>query len=222
MSLREQLMERGYALLPGLLDGEACAELRRAYDDDGLFRKRVVMEKHGFGRGEYKYFRYPLPERVAAMRERFYRELVPVANEWNARLKKNERFPEAEQQFLDFCADRGQTRPTALMLKYGAGDFNCLHEDTYGEVSFPFQMTVFLSAPDAYDGGEFVLVEQRPRQQSRPIVFRPGLGDALVIPNRYRPVEGKNGYYRTTFRHGVSEVRSGERFTLGVIFHDAQ
>lgn len=220
--IQKQLLEHGYAHVQSLLDGDACTQLRAMFDEPTLFRSHVVMEKHGFGRGEYKYFRYPLPDAVARLREEFYRGLVPVANTWNELLNKRERFPEAEQQFLEFCNDRGQTRPTALLLRYRAGDYNCLHEDTYGEVSFPFQMTVFLSARDEYEGGEFVLVEQRPRMQSRPIVLQPQRGDALIIPNKYRPVHGKNGYYRTAFRHGVSEIRAGERYALGVIFHDAQ
>jgi len=220
--VQRELLERGYAHITGLLDGDECTSLRAMFDEPQLFRSHVVMEKHNFGRGEYKYFRYPLPDRIARLREEFYRGLVPVANRWNELLGKRERFPEGEQQFLEFCNEHGQTRPTALLLRYRAGDYNCLHEDTYGEVAFPFQMTVFLSARDEYEGGEFVFVEQRPRMQSRPIVLQPERGDALIIPNKYRPVQGKNGYYRTAFRHGVSEIRAGERYALGAIFHDAQ
>ncbi len=216
------LLSDGYALVPRLLDRSLCQELRAMYEAKDLFRSHVVMERHNFGKGEYKYFAYPLPQPVQNLRTEFYRTLAPVANEWNARLGKAQRFPETQQLFLEMCAASDQQRPTALMLRYRAGDFNCLHEDTYGEMAFPFQMTVFLSAHEEYEGGEFVLVEQRPRAQSRPIVLTPNIGDALVFPNKYRPVHGKNGYYRTTFRHGVSEVRSGERFALGIIFHDAR
>lgn len=217
-----QLAEQGYALLDDALALDRCRDLRQSFDRGELFRSAIVMEKHGFGKGEYKYFRYPLPPPVASLRDEAYRALVPVANDWNAMLKKRERFPASQQEFLEICSEADQTRPTALILRYRAGDYNCLHEDVYGEVAFPLQMTVFLSDPEEYEGGEFVLVEQRPRRQSRPIVLRPRQGQAVVIPNRYRPVEGRSGYYRTTFRHGVSEVRSGERFTLGVIFHDAR
>jgi hypothetical protein len=151
-----------------------------------------------------------------------YGELAPAANRWNESLGLPHRYPHALQQYLLECADRGQQRPTALLLRYRAGDYNCLHQDTYGELAFPFQATYFLSARDEYEGGEFVLVEQRPRAQSRPIVIAPEQGECIIIPNRYRPVRGKNGFYRTVFRHGVSEIRSGERYALGVILHDAQ
>lgn len=217
-----ELREQGYALLSDAFTPDQCRDLRGLYDRDEAFRSTIVMEKHGFGKGEYRYFRYPLPPLVASLRDEAYRALVPVANDWNAMLKKRERFPASQQEFLDVCSDADQTRPTALILRYRAGDYNCLHEDVYGEVAFPLQMTIFLSDTAEYEGGEFVLVEQRPRLQSRPIVLRPRQGQAVVIPNRYRPVEGRAGYYRTTFRHGVSEIRSGERFTLGIIFHDAR
>jgi hypothetical protein len=216
------LLDNGYAHLVRLLDPQSCVELRDLFGREEIFRKHVVMERHNFGKGEYKYFGYPLHEPIARMREDVYAALTPAANEWNARLRKPERFPARQQQFLEICREHDQTRPTALLLRYRAGDYNCLHEDTYGEIAFPFQMTIFLSDRSEYEGGEFVLVEQRPRAQSRPIVLQPEMGDALVIPNRYRPVPGKNGYYRTAFRHGVSEIRSGERYALGLIFHDAR
>jgi hypothetical protein len=219
--VRSQLFESGYAVLAQLLDASACRSIRDLFDASDLFRSHIVMERHGYGQGQYKYFKYPLPEPIASLREQFYEGLAPIANEWNERLRRKERFPHHQQQFLGLCNEHGQTRPTALLLRYHVGDYNCLHEDSYGEIAFPFQMTVFLSDTNEYTGGEFVLVEQRPRMQSRPLVFRPNLGDALIIPNRYRPVPGKNGYYRTAFKHGVSEVRSGERLTLGIIFHDA-
>jgi uncharacterized protein len=216
------LLRDGYAHLPRLLDAAACARLRATFERDELFRSHIVMERHGYGRGEYKYFGYPLPEPVATLRSDFYARLAPIANRWNDKLNRKDRFPEAQQQFLALCNEHGQSRPTALMLRYRPGDFNCMHEDQYGEIAFPFQMTVFLSSLEEYTGGEFVLIEQRPRKQSRPIVLRPDQGDALIIPNHYRPVQGKDGVYRTAFKHGVSEVRSGERYTLGIIFHDAQ
>lgn len=221
-TVERDLLENGYAHVAGLLDRQTCAELRELFVCDAIFRKHVVMERHNFGKGEYKYFGYPLHEPIARMRETFYAALTPAANEWNARLRKPERFPARQQQFLDICREHEQTRPTALLLRYRAGDYNCLHEDTYGAIAFPFQMTIFLSDRSEYEGGEFVLIEQRPRAQSRPIVLQPDIGDALVIPNKYRPVAGKSGYYRTAFRHGVSEIRSGERYALGLIFHDAR
>lgn len=220
--IEEHLFEYGYARLPNALSSLECIALRALYDDDSLFRSRVVMERHNFGSGEYKYFAYPLPERIARLREHLYRELAPTANRWNESLGLSQRYPLALQQYLLECADHGQQRPTALLLRYRAGDYNCLHQDTYGELAFPFQATYFLSARDEYDGGEFVLVEQRPRAQSRPIVIAPDRGECIIIPNRYRPVRGKNGFYRTVFRHGVSEIHRGERYALGVILHDAQ
>ena len=220
--LERALLENGYAHLKQFLPRADCMALRSAFDDESLFRSRVVMERHNFGRGEYKYYAYPLPERVAQLRESLYAALAPAANRWNERLRLPERYPAVQQQYLFDCSQHGQTRPTALILRYRAGDYNCLHQDTYGELAFPFQATLFLSSREEYEGGEFVLTEQRPRAQTRPIVIAPDMGDLLVIPNRYRPVEGKNGFYRTMFRHGVSEIRSGERFALGIIFHDAQ
>lgn len=220
--MEEELFANGYARLPNALSSQECVALRALFDDDSLFRSRVVMERHNFGSGEYKYFAYPLPETIARLREKLYRELAPIANRWNESLGLSQRYPLALQQYLLECAEHGQQRPTALLLRYRAGDYNCLHQDTYGELAFPFQATYFLSARDEYDGGEFVLVEQRPRAQSRPIVIAPERGECIIIPNRYRPVRGKNGFYRTVFRHGVSEIRSGERYALGVILHDAQ
>jgi uncharacterized protein len=219
--IEERLFADGYARSAGVLSKTECMALRALYDDDTLFRSRIVMERHNYGSGEYKYFAYPLPGPVQALRERLYATLAPIANRWNETLRLPQRYPAAQQQYLIECHDQGQSRPTALILRYRAGDYNCLHQDTYGELAFPFQATFFLSDRAEYEGGEFVLVEQRPRAQSRPIVVEPEQGDCLVIPNRYRPVQGKTGIYRTVFRHGVSEIRSGERFALGVIFHDA-
>jgi hypothetical protein len=222
MNIEEQLLENGFARIAGALNARECRALRAFYDDDTLFRSRVVMERHNFGSGEYKYFGYPLPRAVQDLRDSLYRELAPVANHWNELLRLPQRYPLALQQYLIECSEHGQTRPTALLLRYRAGDYNCLHQDTYGELTFPFQATYFLSDRGEYEGGEFVLVEQRPRAQSRPIVLVPDQGDCIVIPNRYRPVQGKSGVYRTLFRHGVSEIRSGERHALGVILHDAE
>ena len=219
--LEQQLFSQGYAHIEGALSQERCVELRALYDEDALFRSRVSMERHNYGSGEYKYFAYPLPQPVRELREGLYATLAPVANRWNEALRLPQRYPLAQQQYALECREHGQVRPTALMLRYRAGDFNCLHQDTYGELAFPFQATFFLSSRSEYEGGEFVLVEQRPHAQSRPMVFTPQRGDCIIIPNRYRPVRGKNGCYRTVFRHGVSEIRRGERYALGIIFHDA-
>jgi|SRR5579884_913865 len=220
-NLEQTLFTQGYAHIENALSEDECLALRAMYGDDALFRSRIVMERHNYGSGEYKYFAYPLPDRVRDLREGLYAALAPIANRWNERLRLPQRYPSAQQQYLLECHRHGQQRPTALMLRYRSGDFNCLHQDTYGELAFPFQATFFLSSRREYEGGEFVLVEQRPRSQSRPIVITPDQGDCIIIPNRYRPVAGKSGTYRTVFRHGVSEIRSGERYALGVIFHDA-
>lgn len=219
--LEQTLFSQGYAHLENVLSREQCFDLRAFYDKDELFRSRIVMQRHNYGSGEYKYFAYPLPDSVRELRENLYETLAPIANRWNEILRLPQRYPRAQQQYLLECHQYGQERPTALMLRYRAGDFNCLHQDTYGELAFPFQATFFLSGRSEYDGGEFVLVEQRPRSQSRPIVLTPDVGDCVVIPNRYRPVAGSHGSYRTVFRHGVSEIRRGERYALGIIFHDA-
>jgi hypothetical protein len=222
VNVEDLLLAQGYAHVPRFVSAAECRRLRAYYDDESLFRSRIVMERHNFGRGEYKYFAYPLPAPVAALRESLYAHLVQLANRWNELLGVSQRYPTAQQQYLLECREHGQARPTALMLRYRAGDYNCLHQDTYGELAFPFQATLFLSDRSEYSGGEFILVEQRPRAQSRPIVIVPDQGDLLIIPNRYRPVEGTRGYYRTVFRHGVSTIHSGERFALGIILHDAQ
>ncbi len=221
-TLEEELLRDGYAHVERLLEPDECRAIEQLFAREELFRSRIVMERHGYGKGEYKYFAYPLPEPIAALRAQAYTVLAPIANRWNEALGKDERYPESVQQFLEFCIAHGQSRPTALLLRYRAGDYNCLHQDTYGEIAFPFQMTIFLSERLAYAGGEFVMVEQRPRRQSRPIVLRPQIGDAIVFPNRYRPVRRNHGMYRTAFKHGVSQVVGGERVTLGIIFHDAQ
>lgn len=217
-----ELDAQGYALLPAMLKPPECAAIARSYSDDRLFRSRVVMARHGFGRGEYKYFAAPLPSRIAALRVELFPPLAAIANRWSERLGVDERYPETHGRYLERCHAAGQTRPTPLLLRYESGDFNCLHQDVYGDIVFPLQVAFLLSAPGAdFTGGEFVLAEQRPRQQSRVAVVPLDQGDAVVFPVRHRAVQGRRGFYRTAIRHGVSTVRSGHRLTLGVIFHDA-
>jgi uncharacterized protein len=217
--LEASLDREGWAPLHALLAPDECRALVASYDDDAKFRSRVVMARHGFGRGEYKYFAYPLPGRVAQLRETLYPRLVPIANRWNERLRSEVRFPPTHGEFLERCHDAGQTRSTPLLLGYGAGDYNCLHQDLYGEHVFPLQVAILLSAD--FTGGEFVLTEQRPRMQSRATVVPLTRGDGVVFAVNHRPVEGTRGPYRVTMRHGVSALRSGTRHTLGIIFHDA-
>ncbi len=212
----------GWAMLPGLLGGAACDDVAALYAREAGFRSHVHMARHGFGRGEYRYFAYPLPPLVADLRGRLYPHLAPIANRWHERMGMDVRFPAAHAEFLARCHDAGQRRPTPLLLQYGAGDYNCLHQDLYGEHVFPLQVAVLLSAPDAdFTGGEFVLTEQRPRMQSRAAVVPLAKGDAVVFAVNVRPVKGARGDYRAAMRHGVSEIRSGRRHTLGIIFHDA-
>jgi len=221
--LERTLFTDGYALVPHVLDDRACNDVAEMYANDDFFRSRVHMEAHGFGRGQYRYFRYPLPDLIQSLREELYAGLAPIANRWMEALRLPDRFPDSQQALFDLCAARGQTRPTALLLTYEPGDWNALHQDLYGEIAFPFQATLFLSRPgEDFTGGEFVLVEQRPRAQSRPEVIVPELGSMLIFANRYRPVQGKNGTYRTIVRHGVSRIKSGRRYALGIIFHDAK
>ena len=216
------LDERGYATIAALLTTEQCRGLAVLYDRDEAFRSRVVMQRHGFGRGEYRYLRYPLPGPVGALRQAIYPRLAPIANRWRERLREDGRFPPALAAYLKECHAAGQERPTPLILKYEAGDYNCLHQDLYGDLVFPLQLTVLLSAPDDdFTGGEFLLVEQRPRAQSKGEVVPLREGEAVIFPVHHRPVEGTRGPYRVTMRHGVSRIRSGRRFTLGIIFHDA-
>ena len=213
----------GFAVLPGLLGARDCKALVRSYDDRALFRSRIVMARHGFGRGEYSYFAYPLPECVQGLRERLYPPLAAVANRWNAALGIPARFPADHAEYVKRCHGAGQTRPTPLLLRYTEGDYNCLHQDLYGEEVFPLQATVLLAEPGRdFDGGEFVLTEQRPRRQSRAEVVPLARGDAVVFPVQCRPVAGSRGFYRARLRHGVSRVRAGHRHALGIIFHDAQ
>ena len=213
----------GSALIERLLAPAECALLSALYPIEATFRSRVVMARHGFGRGEYRYFAYPLPTLVAALRAGVYPRLAPIANRWHAAMGIGTRFPATHAEFVARCHAAGQTRPTPLLLQYGAGDYNCLHQDLYGELAFPLQATILLSASGQdFAGGEFVLVEQRPRMQSRPEVVPLAQGEAVIFAVNERPVTGKRGVYRVNMRHGVSRIRSGERLTLGVIFHDAR
>jgi uncharacterized protein len=213
---------QGSAMIERLITPAECDGLSRLYSTDPVFRTRVVMERHGFGRGEYKYFGYPLPELVSGLRTSLYPRLAPIANRWNAALRIDVRFPDRHAEFIERCRAAGQRRPTPLLLRYGVEDYNCLHQDLYGEHVFPLQVAILLSEPGRdFTGGEFVLTEQRPRMQSRPEVVPLRQGDAVVFAVHHRPVRGTRGVYRVNLRHGVSRLRSGHRHTLGVIFHDA-
>ncbi|MGB9415516.1 MAG: 2OG-Fe(II) oxygenase [Acidobacteriaceae bacterium] len=217
------LDEYGGSILEHLLTPEECDTVTAMYPDDAVFRSRVVMARHGFGRGEYKYFRYPLPDLVESLRTNLFPRLAPVANRWNEVLRSDVRYPEGHAEFLVRCHDAGQRRPTPLLLQYGVGDYNCLHQDLYGEHVFPIQVAVLLSEPGRdFSGGDFVLTEQRPRMQSRVEVMPLRQGDAVAFAVHHRPVQGTRGAYRVNLRHGVSRVRGGHRHTLGIIFHDAE
>jgi uncharacterized protein len=213
----------GWAILKTLLTADECQRIAGLYEDDRRFRSHVVMARHGFGRGEYKYFAYPLPDIVTELRMAVYPRLVAIANHWNESINIDVRFPTELGEFIERCHAAGQTRPTPLLLRYAAGDFNALHQDLYGEHVFPLQMTILLSEPEKdFTGGEFVLTEQRPRMQSRAEVVPLRQGDAVVFAVRDRPAQGTRGTYRVQMRHGVSRLRSGHRYTVGVIFHDAK
>ncbi|KYF66080.1 proline hydroxylase [Sorangium cellulosum] len=218
----QELDAQGCAVIEGLITRAECGETTALYAREELFRSRVVMSRHGFGRGEYRYFARPLPGLVAALRTSVYPCLVPVANRWSEALGLEVRYPEEHARFVERCHDAGQVQPTPLLLQYGEGDYNCLHQDLYGEHVFPLQVAVLLSEPERdFTGGEFVMTEQRPRMQSRPMVVPLRQGDAAVFAVRHRPVQGARGVYRVNMRHGVSRVRSGRRHTVGIIFHDA-
>ena len=218
----QALEAEGWARLPALLSPAECAVLVSQYEQTELFRSKVVMARHGYGRGEYQYFRYPLPPLVDALRSGLYPRLVPLANQWHETLHLPARFPEDHATFVERCHAGGQARPTPLLLRYDAGDYNCLHQDLYGQHVFPLQVAILLSVPGPdFDGGELVLTEQRPRQQSRPMVVQPQQGDAVVFAVRHRPVPSKRGFARVQLRHGVSRLLRGRRYTLGIIFHDA-
>ncbi len=219
--IQEELDRRGYARLGRLLSDDETTSLSKLFSNDDAFRSHIVMRRHGYGEGEYKYFRYPLPKKVASLRKDLYALLIPIANEWQQRLGSDLRFPHTHAEMLERCHEDGQTRPTPLILKYRAGGYNRLHQDLYGEHVFPLQVVVLLSKPDDFAGGEFVLTEQRPRMQSRVEVVRLERGHGVAFAVNERPVMGTRAYYRVKMRHGVSELRSGERYTLGIIFHDA-
>lgn len=221
--VERQLCDTGFALVPNAVSPAEAVSLRSLYGEDRLFRSRIVMERHSFGKGEYKYFAHPLPARLQALREELYAQLVLVANEWMRRLGRPAQFPAAHQDFLDECLAGEQSRATVLLLRYAAGDYNRLHQDLYGPVAFPLQATIYLSRPgEEFGGGEVVLAEQKPRSQTRAHVLTPNQGDLLILPASAAPMAGANGYYRATFRHGVSTVAWGERFTLGIVLHDAR
>jgi uncharacterized protein len=222
-SLAKSLDTAGFAVAASLLTEDECDRVAGLYDRSECFRKRVVMARHGFGRGEYQYFRYPLPDVVAELRTAVYPALATIANRWNEAMNIETRFPARHADYLQLCHTAGQKEPTPLLLRYEEGDYNCLHQDLYGDLVFPFQMAFLLSQTEKeFAGGEFVLVEQRPRMQSRAEVVPLRKGDAVIFPVHHRPVRGTRGWYRVNMRHGVSRVRSGQRHTMGIIFHDAR
>jgi uncharacterized protein len=222
-AMGEELSAHGCTVLPKLLGEDECQDIAALYADEEHFRSRVVMARHGFGKGEYKYFKYPLPDPISALRTALYAHVAAIANAWNERMNVEARYPTKHADYLKICHKAGQTRPTPLLLQYVPGDFNCLHQDLYGDLAFPLQATVLLSAPGRdFTGGEFVLTEQRPRMQSRVEVVPLQQGDAVIFAVHNRPVQGTKGSYRVNLRHGVSRLRSGRRHTLGIIFHDAK
>ncbi|MGA8656063.1 MAG: 2OG-Fe(II) oxygenase [Chthoniobacterales bacterium] len=218
-----ELDSYGCAVAKGVLTPKECRELSSFYDHDEHFRRRIVMARHGFGRGEYKYWAYPLPETIETLRTTLYPHLAEVANRWNQTMKIDVRYPATHAAYLEQCHSAGQVRPTPLLLQYDEGDFNCLHQDVYGDLVFPLQIAFLLSVPrEDFTGGEFVLVEQRPRMQSRAEVVQLGRGDGVIFAVHHRPAQGTHGAYRVNLRHGVSRIHSGRRHTLGIIFHDAK
>lgn len=220
--LQSQLDQKGHTLLPGLVDERTCDQWITGYEDQGTYRKTVVMERHRFGRGEYRYFDYPLPNTIHQLRTALYPYLAPIANRWMRFLNIDQPYPEEYEVFLKYCQEQGQTKATPLILKYGKRGFNTLHQDLYGPVYFPLQVVVFLSEYGRdYQGGAFVMTEQVPRSQSKAMVVQPCKGDALIFSTNFRPVKGQRGYYSAKLKHGVSEVTAGHRYTLGLIFHDA-
>ncbi|OFY50356.1 MAG: prolyl 4-hydroxylase subunit alpha [Bacteroidetes bacterium GWF2_41_31] len=218
----EEMHENGFAIIPKLLSNDQCTELINGYNNSNTFKKTVVMERYRFGLGEYKYFNYPLPNLIQSIRESIYPKLAPIANAWMKVLNVDMVFPEIHQEFLKQCNENNQTKATVLMLKYEKGGHNTLHQDLYGDLYFPIQTVLFLNEPDLdFTGGEFVLTQQNPRAQSKAIVLKPKKGDMLIFTTNFRPVKGSKGYYRVNMKHGVSEIHSGERHILGIIFHDA-
>jgi hypothetical protein len=222
-ALSNELDEQGSSVIQRLLTANQCQSLAALYAEPARFRSRVIMSRHGYGRGEYQYFSYPLPPPIDELRRSFYERLVPIANRWNELMRIETRYPPVHADFLARCREAGQVRPTPLLLRYGPGDYNCLHQDLYGEQVFPLQLAILLSEPGRdFTGGEFVLTEQRPRMQSRPHVVPLRQGDGVIFAVRHRPMRGSRGTYRVNLRHGVSRVLTGERYTAGVIFHDAK
>lgn len=216
-----QLDTKGYAVIPGLLDSQACKALSSQYDQSNLYRSVISMQRYRFGKGEYKYFAYPLPDLVKQLRESFYKPLRQLASQWMEKLKLPATYPEMHDEFIAACHEAGQLRPTPLILRYEAGGYNTLHQDLYGAISFPFQVVILLSAPGTdHSGGELIFVEQLPRAQSKATVVAPAQGDAIIFTTNYRPVNGSRGWFRSRMKHGVSEINSGVRFALGIIFHD--
>jgi len=221
--VNRDLDAEGNAIIKSLMSPDECDEIRVLYDNENLFRSQVVMERHGFGRGEYRYFLYPLPDLITNLRTSLYPHLVPIANRWNEAMRLDVRYPATHADYMTLCHNAGQDKPTPLLLKYGTDDYNCLHQDLYGEHVFPLQVAVLLSEPGKdFTGGEFVMTEQRPRMQSRPIVVPLRKGEAVVFAVHRRPVQGRRSMYGVNLRHGVSRLRSGSRYTLGIIFHDAK
>ena len=222
-AIADELDDHGSAVIGPLLTEGQCEQIAASYEDEEIFRSRVVMARHGFGKGEYQYYSYPLPAVIAGMRKALYPPLADIANRWNEALGIETRYPAVHEEFLDRCHAAGQTKPTPLLLRYGAGDFNALHQDLYGDHVFPLQVAFLLARPEVeFTGGEFVLTEQRPRMQSRAEVVRLGQGQGVIFPVRHRPVRGTRGTYRVNMRHGVSRLRSGRRHTVGIIFHDSK
>jgi hypothetical protein len=221
-NITESMNQNGYAILPNLLTDKECEHLKADYNNEIAYRKTVVMERHGYGSGEYKYFNYPLPPVIQTIRSHIYTHLSPIANSWFKSLKIDKEFPLEHEALLQQCHEMGQQKATALILKYGNGGFNALHQDIYGEVYFPMQIVLCLSKPDQdFTGGEFILTQQAPRSQSKALVIKPQQGDALVFTTKFKPEKSSKGFRKVNVKHGVSEVTSGERYTLGIIFHDA-
>lgn len=221
-NITKGMHEKGFAIIPNLLTGKQCEELKAEYANPNLYRKTVVMERYRFGLGEYKYFNYPLPTLIQSIRTTIYPKLVPIANAWFKALNIDKIFPDTHQELLQQCREKNQLKATVLILKYGKSGHNTLHQDLYGDIYFPIQTVLFLNEPDEdFTGGEFVLTQQTPRAQSKAIVLKPKKGDMLVFTTNFRPLKGTKGYYRVNMKHGVSEIHSGERHSLGIIFHDA-